>query len=103
MRAHVAKSKTSVSGVATKKHVGVRELKANAARILRQVRDKRESYILTHRGRAIGVILPLEAPTEASHSLEDSDAAWAEFLDAGRSLQFRRGASALRELSAMRR
>jgi len=33
--------------------IGVRELKTHAARILRQVRDARASYVVTHRGRAI--------------------------------------------------
>jgi antitoxin (DNA-binding transcriptional repressor) of toxin-antitoxin stability system len=41
--------------------VGVRELETHAARIVRQVRDARGSYILTHRRTAVGVILPIEA------------------------------------------
>ena len=49
-----------------RKSVGVRELKTHAARILRQVREARTSYLLTHRGRAIGVILPLDREDEAS-------------------------------------
>jgi prevent-host-death family protein len=82
--------------------VGVRELKANAARILREVRDSRASYILTHRGHAVGVILPVD-PMEA----DDSDAveAWDTFKRAGRRLErrFRPGLSGVRILSTARR
>ena len=86
--------------------VGVRELKTHAARILRHVREARASYILTHRGRPVGVILPLD-PAEASPAAEDTDAgaAWDAFLRAGRRLEqrFRPGVSGVRLLSAMRR
>ena len=103
MRDHL---KDSTSEPATQKMVGVRELKANAARILRQVRDSRSSYVLTHRGRAVGVILPLEAanPSVAYDDL-DAFARWNDFLDAGRRLKrrFRPGVSGLRLLSSMRR
>src|SRR5579864_3735219 len=92
---------------AIQKLVGVRELKAHAAGILRQVRDLRASYVLTHRGRAIGVILPLDVPEDQSPAFDDSDptAAWANFMRAGRRLErrFRRGVSGVRLLSAMRR
>jgi len=86
--------------------VGVRELKAHAARILRRVRDARASYVLTHRGRAIGVILPLDAAESQSAALDTSDtAAWTNFIRAGRRLQsrFHKGASGVRLLSSMRR
>jgi prevent-host-death family protein len=86
--------------------VGVRELKAQAARILRQVRDSGASYVLTHRGRAVGVILPLE-PQVGSGPIDDSDgaAAWNDFLRAGRHLErrFRAGVSGVQLLSATRR
>lgn len=85
----------------------MRELKTHAARILRHVRDARASYILTHRGRAVGVILPLDAPEEAPPLADgaDADAAWNAFLRAGQRLQgrFRPGASGVRLLSGMRR
>ncbi|OFW03089.1 MAG: hypothetical protein A3I61_03635 [Acidobacteria bacterium RIFCSPLOWO2_02_FULL_68_18] len=87
--------------------VGVRELKTHAARILRHVREARASYILTHRGRAVGVILPLDPAEDASTPSKDADArpAWDAFLRAGRRLErrFRPGVSGVRLLSAMRR
>jgi len=88
-----------------KKVVGVRELKTHAARIMRHVREARASYILTHRGRAVGMILPLEPAEDTSTTAEDADAAWDAFVRAGRRLErrFRPGVSGVRLLSAMRR
>jgi antitoxin (DNA-binding transcriptional repressor) of toxin-antitoxin stability system len=88
-----------------KKVVGVRELKTHAARILRHVRESRASYILTHRGRAVGMILPLEPSEDAVLASEDTAAAWDAFLHAGRRLEgrFRPGVSGVRLLSEMRR
>jgi prevent-host-death family protein len=87
--------------------VGVRELKTHAARILRQVRERRASYLLTHRGRTIGVILPFDSQDETPDAL-DADAAtaaWEAFLRAGRKLErrFATGQSGVRLLSDMRR
>jgi prevent-host-death family protein len=90
-----------------RRSVGVRELKTHAARILRQVRESRTSYVVTHRGRAIGVILPVDAEDDASQVSEDVDAttAWRTFLSAGRGLErrFAPGASGVGLLSDMRR
>src|SRR2546427_8034020 len=87
-----------------KKVVGVRELKTHAAGILRRVREARASYVLTHRGRAVGMILPLEPAEENTATAEDA-AAWDTFVRAGRRLErrFRPGVSGVRLLSAMRR
>jgi prevent-host-death family protein len=86
--------------------MGVRELKTHAARILRRVREARASYVLTHRGRPVGVILPIEG-SEVSQGAEhiDESAAWNAFLRAGRRLErrFRPDVSGVRLLSAMRR
>jgi prevent-host-death family protein len=104
MKGHIGRSARARS---PKKSVGVRELKAHAARIVRHVREARASYVLTHRGRAVGVILPLEPTDSAVPTFEDVDApaAWEAFLRAGRRLErrFRPGVSGVRLLSAMRR
>ena len=87
--------------------VGVRELKTHAARIVRQVREEHASYVVTHRGHAVGVILPLT--NDRSVTRDDTDAdpdtAWAAFLRAGRRLErrLRPNASGVDILSAMRR
>jgi prevent-host-death family protein len=87
-----------------KKTVGVRELKTHAARILRRVREARASYVLTHHGRAVGLILPLE-PAENAATPEEASATWDAFVRAGRRLErrFRPGVSGVRLLSAARR
>lgn len=104
MRDHIRQVRRSAPA---KKAVGIRELKTHAARIVRHVREARASYILTHRGRAVGVILPLDPADEAPPAAEDSDAnaGWNAFLRAGRRLEgrFRPGVSGVRLLSAMRR
>jgi prevent-host-death family protein len=85
--------------------IGIRELKTHAARILRHVRETRASYVVTHRGRAVGLILPAE-PTESSVPPgEETSAAWDTFLRAGRRLQrrYRPGVSGVALLSNSRR
>lgn len=65
------------------------------------------SFHHDHRGRAVGVILPVDSEDSALHAPEavDATAAWAEFLRAGRRLErrFAPGASGVRFLSGMRR
>lgn len=97
----------AASRKAARKSIGVRELKTHAAGIVRQVRDSRASYVVTHRGQAVGVILPVDdqdAGSEASESV-DPAAAWETFMRAGRRLErrFTPGAGGVRLLSSMRR
>jgi hypothetical protein len=83
------------------------ELKTHATHIVRQVTDARASYVLTHRGTAVGVILPLDPAAEIEQASDDvdADAAWHRFLSSGRRLQarFRPGVSGVRILSSSRR
>jgi prevent-host-death family protein len=106
MRGHIAHPKRSAADPPKQRLVGVRELKAQAGVILRRVRDSQASYILTHRGRAIGVILPLDPRANDDQPADDSAVnAWANFIQAGQRLEgrFRRGVGGVRMLSAMRR
>ena len=98
MRGH----KKAATGPAPRRTVGVRELKAQAARIVRSVRETRASYVVTHRGRPVGVLLPIDAVADES---PDDDAAWTTFLEAGRRLQqtIRPGTSVVKLLSDSRR
>ena len=85
--------------------VGVRELKTHAARIVREVRDARASYIVTHRGRTVGVILPVDIDDDPALGIGDAEAAWQAFVRAGRGIErrFRPGVSGVRLLAAARR
>ena len=98
MRGH----KDSPTARAPRRTVGVRELKAHAARIVRSVRESRASYVVTHRGRAVGVLLPIDAGREDGPA---DGAAWTTFLEAGRQLQrgIRPGTSVVNLLSESRR
>lgn len=107
MRDHKAtttRDKRPRKRTAVQQPVGVRELKTHASRILREVRDSRASFVLTHRGKAIGMILPLGQASRIPE-MDDDSAAWSNFWEAGRRLErgFRSGMSGLRVLSDMRR
>jgi len=45
--------------------IGVRELKIHASEIVRNVREHRTRYIITYRGRPVGVLLPLDQAPQA--------------------------------------
>jgi prevent-host-death family protein len=46
--------------------VGVRELKAHASEIIRAVRERRARYVITYRGRPVGLLSPLDETGMAS-------------------------------------
>jgi prevent-host-death family protein len=59
--------------------IGVRELKTHASEIIRRVREQRMRYIITYRGRPVGLLIPLEQPPK-SVTQED---AWEELVRLG--------------------
>lgn len=62
--------------------IGIRELKARASEILRQVRDEQASYTVTYRGRPVGVLLPIsEAPGQ-----QPANDAWDNLVRLGKEL-----------------
>ena len=64
--------------------VGVRELKNRATGIIRDVRENRAEYVVTYRGRAVAVLLPvderwLEAETRRTiEGVTPGEDVWAE-------------------------
>ena len=63
------------------KDVGVRDLKIHASAIVQAVREKHEQYVVTHRGRPVGLLCPLERaprPTGTGQA-----AAWDRLLALG--------------------
>jgi prevent-host-death family protein len=92
-------------GASKRESVGVRELKTHAARIVRAVREEHASYIVTHRGNAVGVILPLTPGAAPPAAEAPGDDPWSTFLTAGRRLAqgFRPGMSGTQALSESRR
>lgn len=41
--------------------IGVRELRQQATEVLRKVREEKAEYIITHQGRPVAVLLPVDA------------------------------------------
>jgi len=44
---------------ASNRYVGVRDLKARASELLRQVREDRAEYVITHHGRPVALLVPV--------------------------------------------
>ena len=62
--------------------VGVRELKARASEIVQDVRERHARYIITYRGRPVGILAPLDAaPYDAGD--ESAAAVWEELTRLG--------------------
>ena len=47
--------------------IGIRELKARASEIVREVRQHQASYVVTHRGKAVGLLSPYEEVSEITN------------------------------------
>ncbi len=50
--------------------VGVRELKARASEILREVEEQRAEYVIRHRGRAVARLVPAAPPAASQAEIE---------------------------------
>ena len=67
--------------------VGVRELKTRASEIIRDVRERRARYIITYRGRPVGILEPLEtAGGGQGPTGEPGTAAWEELTRLGKEI-----------------
>jgi prevent-host-death family protein len=87
--------------------VGVRELKTHASEIIREVREERARYVITYRGRPVGMLVPLEEPgSKALPVTEPSDAtAWETLTRLGEEIgrEWRSSLTSTELLSEMRR
>lgn len=87
--------------------IGVRELKTRASEIMRNVRKRRARYVITYRGRPVGMLTPLEqAPIVGSDSVaESADEVWAELTRLGEQISqgWRSPQTSADLLSTMRR
>ena len=66
--------------------IGVRELKAHASEIIRKLRDQRERYVVTYRGRAVGMLLPLKEPELEERLLQTTTDPWEELTQLGQEI-----------------
>jgi len=60
--------------------IGVRELKTHASEIVRKVKEKGLPYIVTHRGRPVAAIVPVE---EVPAGAQNAASAWDELVSIG--------------------
>ncbi|MCP3960809.1 MAG: type II toxin-antitoxin system Phd/YefM family antitoxin [bacterium] len=44
--------------------IGIRELKTRASEIVREVREQHASYVVTHRGKPVGLLTPYQEGSE---------------------------------------
>ena len=42
------------------RQVGLRELRDRASKILREVREQKSEYVITHRGRPVALLIPVD-------------------------------------------
>jgi prevent-host-death family protein len=59
------------------REIGVRELKVKASEIMRSVRNRRARYIITYRGRPVGLLSP-QQDQEPSRAAAGESSAWDE-------------------------
>lgn len=58
--------------------VGIRELKAKASQILDNVRERGARYVITRRGRPVGLLVPIERVVPPASGSPPSTEVWQE-------------------------
>ncbi len=66
------------------REIGVRELKVKASEIVRNVRKRRTRYLITYRGRPVGMLVPLESAESVSTG--NATATWDELTRLGQEI-----------------
>ncbi len=49
------------------RQVGLRELRDRASKILREVREQKSEYVITHRGRPVALLIPVDQEALEQH------------------------------------
>ncbi len=69
------------------REIGVRELKVHASEIVRNVRKRRTRYLITYRGRPVGMLTPLEgAEPVPPASATNAGTVWDELTRLGQEI-----------------
>jgi prevent-host-death family protein len=68
------------------KEIGIRELKNQVSDIVRQVREEAAEYIITHHGRPVAVLRPINEEKPKEQELQEALASLEEMLEIGRLL-----------------
>jgi prevent-host-death family protein len=82
--------------------IGVRELKENASEILRRVREAKESYTITYRGRPVARLIPADQRIPPT---EEEDQVWSEIDELAEEIgkEWPKGVSAVDAVREQRR
>jgi prevent-host-death family protein len=87
--------------------VSVRELKARASEIIRKIREGRTRYVITHRGRPVALLIPLQEPGSSALPAagEATTADWDDLVRLGEEIgrEWRSPLTSTELLSEMRR
>ena len=59
--------------------VGIRELKAQTSAIVRQVAEERAPYTITHHGKPVAMIVPIDEVADTIEDATERQAAWDRF------------------------
>ena len=83
--------------------IGIRDLKVRASEILRNVRRRKTRYVITYRGRPMGMLTPIEEPEPATTMTDDDN--WNELVRLGQKIAegWPAGVNSVDVLSEMRR
>jgi prevent-host-death family protein len=63
--------------------IGVRELKNQTSSIVRQVRESAAEYVITHHGRPVAILRPIQAEDTARLQQQKSLESWQRLLELG--------------------
>ena len=69
-----------------KEEIGIRELKNRTSSIVRQVREQSAEYIITHHGRPVAVLRPINEEDVESLEAHKAVESWHKLLEIGRTL-----------------
>jgi len=87
--------------------IGVRELKVSASKIVRTVRKERTRYVITYRGRPVGLLIPLEEPLIDAETAAggNGESTWKELMALGHevSRRWKAGETSAELLAEIRR
>lgn len=87
------------------KDIGIRDLKAHASDLVRQVSEEHATYTITRRGRPVGILGPVDSERRPCAKPAAGVQSWDRLLAIADRLNHPGGRpkSAVRELSEMRR
>ena len=66
--------------------IGIRELKTHASEIIRTLRNRQARYVITYRGRPVGLLLPLEEPDLEEQLYQTATDPWEELTQLGQEI-----------------